>query len=284
MARGEGTAQSHPALLSGLQVHHKYAVPGLQRILTPQDDFLAKIQRELPGIPVRNVYDFLKECGNHTIQPIEIRPESFNFSLANGGNPVFAKIYNGVGIDTDITHAFTTQAFPDDILHFPVAPLRAQAQYKTTLEIATEGLTRDDGGNPNINPYLYASAEAYTRTIAHIAHPEVMHRPVALVDEKGEAVGFYLELNRDQHIASAQHVAKQDVAYFVDPNKPTRLIGIARFKQSNELSPDVAEVIDALRKINVLVYQERPNDLFNQVLLDQYDRFVTFARLGYLLS
>lgn len=283
MKHVEGTAQSYPALFSVLQVHYKYAVPGLKRILTPQDDFLINIQRELPNIPVRNVYRFLQECGTDTIQPIEIRPESFNFSLANGGNPLFAKIYNGVGIDHDFAQAFTTQAFPDDIFHFQVAR-SSHAFDKTHQEIATERLTRDDRKNPKVNPYLYASAEAYTRAVAHLAHPEVMHRPVALVDEKGEAVGFYLELNRDQHIASAQHVAKQDVAFFVDPSYPTQLVSIARFKQSNELSPDVAEVIDALRKINVLVYQEKPDDLLNQVLLDQQDRFVTFARLGYLLS
>lgn len=282
MNRAEGTAQSYPALLSAMQFHYKYSVSGLKRIVTPQDDFLAKIQRELLNVPVRNVYHFLQECGAKTIQPIEIRPESFNFSLVNGDNSVFAKIYNGAGIDKNIAQAFATRAFPN-VPHILIAK-SSHTQDKAPHEIAIEELTRDNRKKLDANPYLYASAEIYTRTIAHITHPEVMHRPIALVDEKDEAVGFYLKLGKNQYIASAQHVAKQDVAFFVDPNKPTQLIGIVNFKESNELSPAVAEVIAALRKINVLVYQEKPDDLLNQVLLNEQGEFVTFARVGYLLS
>ncbi len=156
---------------------------------------------------------------------------------------------------------------------------RSQSHRQTPQEIITRGLSTND----TRNAYLYASAEVFVREVAHIAYAAMMQQPTALVDKKGEAVGFYLELDEGQQITSAQHVAKADLAFFADPTRPTDLVAIAAFKQSNDLSPQVAEVIDALRKINVLVYQERPDDLLNQVLLDQRGRLATFARLGYLL-
>ena len=220
----------------------------MQRILTPHDDFLTGIKRELSNIPVRNVYDFLNGCTTNAIQPIEIRPESFNFSLINGGNPIFAKIYNGSGIDRDMAGRFAGRAFPE----FPNVLVAGSDhdQNKLPQEIVVKGLTEYDPSNA----YLYASAEVFTRAVAHLAYPGMMQQPVALVDQKGEAVGFYLELEKDQEITSAQHVAKQDVAFFADPDTPTALVAVAAFKQSNDLSPQVDEAIKALRSINVLVY------------------------------
>ncbi len=277
MVQAELTAKSYPALLSAFQFHYDLAWPGMQRLILPQDDLLKRIQGEFPRVPVKNVYAFMQDCASCVVQPIEIRPEGFIFTAETPANFIFAKIYNGSAIDRNAANSFVDRIFSNVLIAEQQPGVQPQ---QTPREIVAEELNKK---SPEY-AYFYASAEAFTRAMASAAYPAMMHRPTALVDQKGEAVGFYIELDKNQQVVSTQHVAKADVAFYTDPDKPTELVGIMNFEQNNDLSPQVVEIISALKKINVLVYQEQPDDLLNQVLLDREGKLITFARLGYLIS
>ncbi len=62
MARGEGTAQFHPALLSAMNFHFDRAWNGMQHIVLPHDNFFDRIRAELPYVPTRNVSEFMQDC------------------------------------------------------------------------------------------------------------------------------------------------------------------------------------------------------------------------------
>src|SRR3989338_1805694 len=113
------TARSYPALLSAMKYHLGYASPGMRRIESPNDEFIRNIRKEMLGVPVRNVHEFMNSCttsNNTQILPVGqllgMRPEGFIFSAVNSGNPLLAKIYNGSGISRDMVTKFVNKAFP----------------------------------------------------------------------------------------------------------------------------------------------------------------------------
>ena len=115
------------------------------------------------------------------------------------------------------------------------------------------------------NARHFASAEIMSRTMAHFIFPESLPTPVAIVDMNQEPVGFYVSHNKA--VTNALDVQIRDA--FFDKER-------------------VFDIMEKLKKANIVVYNEVPSDIKNQVLYDLIqtepaDQFVNFARLGYRL-
>lgn len=230
--------------------------------------FYTSVERSLSHIPTADAHTFLSKIIWHDVtphlSPPDIERNGLTWSMDAGPHQwTLVRLYTPSRITDSLAKLLARRLSDrDDSLWLRILHRFEKHRIEEVLKQQTDEDT-----------FYYASAEILVRAMVHERMPP-QPIPTALVTPNGEPIGFTLTFA--QSITQAKQMELEVVDVFMER-------GWSDTYGPANLPPAAQRQYDGLKKINVLPYVEKNEDLQNMLLFDQNGRFVTFNRLGYRL-